>query len=338
MVWLWLGIALTEQRGDAIVPVPCEDTLFWVTRLHGPRANDSRVLHCLDQAAERLTHGDGDEPGAQRALAASGLVRLSPDGRVLMRAIAKKFQLDALDLPWADGPRLWSDVDIERQVPLFAKFLPAADGLAKGGAWDETKHPRWPAGSPEGGEFKGGEGGPLVEGLPVVEKPTPPLPPPRPSATPLPPPRPPGLALAFAAAHVNPTNDHYNCAHIIDAVVARLRGTDPNATALTGYDGRWEDIEDRLNTKFHLGERLDHAYQIVAAGGNGAIGIIGMEFSDGTAHVVIIANDHGAVGIVEGQEAGQSPPGVISSLESANGLYNRDGQTHFRFGILPRVQ
>jgi hypothetical protein len=91
---------------------------------------------------------------------------------------------------------------------------------------------------------KSGEDGSLVEGWPVVEKPTPPLPP-RPSATPLPPPRPPGLALAFAAAHVNPANDGENCGHIIDAVVARLRGTDPNATAPAGYDGQWEDIENR---------------------------------------------------------------------------------------------
>ncbi|MGB8899756.1 MAG: hypothetical protein WCC90_11240 [Methylocella sp.] len=85
-VFMWPGIALTERRGAASVPIAADVTRFWITRLHGPEANDSTVLCCLGIAAQRLS--DGDEAGAQQALDASGLTRLSSDEAVLMRAVA----------------------------------------------------------------------------------------------------------------------------------------------------------------------------------------------------------------------------------------------------------
>ncbi|MGH6863844.1 MAG: toxin glutamine deamidase domain-containing protein, partial [Methylocella sp.] len=152
--------------------------------------------------------------------------------------------------------------------------------------------------------FSHGEGGGEANSQPESKTPSPPLPPPRPSP-PLPPPRPPGLALESAAANVNPTNDGDNCGKIIDAVVARLRGIDPNATAPVGTDGTWDDIEQRFNTTFKWGQSLDSAYQEVTAGGDGTIGVLGIKYSNGKAHVVIVANDHGTVGIVEGQDWGK---------------------------------
>jgi hypothetical protein len=56
-------------------------------------------------AAQKLN--EGDEAGAQQVLDASGLTRLSSDGAVLMRAVAGSLGIGPLDLPWADGPRLW---------------------------------------------------------------------------------------------------------------------------------------------------------------------------------------------------------------------------------------
>jgi hypothetical protein len=41
--------------------------------------------------------------------------------------------------------------------------------LAKAGGWDESKHPRVPAGSPGGGQFQGGQGAGGSEGRGVVE-------------------------------------------------------------------------------------------------------------------------------------------------------------------------
>jgi hypothetical protein len=54
---------------------------------------------------------------------------------------------------------------------LFKDYAPAAGLLAKAGAWDESKHPRWPAGSGDhqGGRFQsagaGDEGQPAAPGV-----------------------------------------------------------------------------------------------------------------------------------------------------------------------------
>jgi hypothetical protein len=265
-VWMWPGIPLTEKRGAARVPAAADVARFWISRLHGPEAIDSAVLRCLCIAAQKLS--EGDEAGAQTALDASGLTRLSSDGAVLMRAVASSLGIGPLDLPWADGPRLWRAEDIAAHLPLFKDYAPAAGLLAKAGAWNESKHPRWPAGSEDhqGGRFNQGEGGAVGEGRSAAKQPTPPLPPPRP----------PGLALDSAAANMNPTNSVENCGNIIDAVIARLRGTDPNATAPAEQDGTFPQIEDRLNVKIEWGQSLDKAYQDVAAGGDGTIGVIGI--------------------------------------------------------------
>jgi hypothetical protein len=116
-VWMWPGIALTERRGAASVPIAAEVARFWITRLHGPEAIDSAVLRCPAIAAQKLS--DGDEAGAQQALDASGLTRLSPDGVALARAIAGSLGIGPLDLPRADGPRLWRAEDIAAHLPLF---------------------------------------------------------------------------------------------------------------------------------------------------------------------------------------------------------------------------
>lgn len=63
----------------------------------------------------------------------------------------------------------------------------------------------------------------------------------------------PGAALSAAAQAVNPTGSVVNCGNIIDAVVVRLRGTDPDATAPAQGDGSFRDIERRFGTKFQWG-------------------------------------------------------------------------------------
>ena len=162
------GDPLTERRGAACVPVAADVARFWISRLHGPEADDSAVLRCLAIAARKLT--EGDEAGAQQALDASGLTRLSSDGAVLVRAVAGSLGIGPLDLPWAEGPRLWRAEDIAAHLPLFKDYAPAAGLLAKAGAWDESKHPRWPAGSADhqGGRFNHGEGGAAAGGQPAA--------------------------------------------------------------------------------------------------------------------------------------------------------------------------
>jgi hypothetical protein len=50
-----------------------------------------------------------------------------------MRASANSLGIAPLDLPWADGPRLWRAEDMAAHLPLFKDYAPAAGLLAKGG-------------------------------------------------------------------------------------------------------------------------------------------------------------------------------------------------------------
>ncbi len=151
------------------VPLAGEVARFWITRLHGPAANDSPVFRFLALAAQKLSQGD--EAGAQLALDASGLTRLSTDGAALVRAAAGALGIAPLDLPWADGPRLWRTEDIAAHLPLFKEFAVGARALAKAGDWDESAHHRVPAGSPQGGQFTSGDSGAGGEKQPTASKP-----------------------------------------------------------------------------------------------------------------------------------------------------------------------
>ncbi len=147
----------------------------------------------------------------------------------------------------------------------------------------------------------------------------------------------PGSALAAAVAGSNPTGSVINCGNIIDAVVARLDGSDPNATATAEGDGTFNEIEQRLGTSLEWGQSLDEAYSQVQARGPGTMAVVGIAYSGGTAsHVVIIANDRGTVGIVEGQDWGPGQgAGVIRDPAAANARYNSDGGSDIGIGIIP---
>ena len=71
-----------ELRGVAAY---INDVVVPEVRLHGSQANDFEVLRCLEVAARKLN--ESDEAGAQKALDASRLTRLTPDGVALMRAV-----------------------------------------------------------------------------------------------------------------------------------------------------------------------------------------------------------------------------------------------------------
>ena len=146
----------------------------------------------------------------------------------------------------------------------------------------------------------------------------------------------PSSALAAAAAGVNPTNSVVNCGNIIDAVVARLRGTNPAATAPAGGDGTFGQIATRLNTTITWGQSFATAFNQVQAGGDGTMAVIGIQYAGGGSHVVIMANDRGTVGIVEGQNWGPGQgAGVIDNAGAANARYNSGGGSNIGVGIIP---
>jgi uncharacterized Zn-binding protein involved in type VI secretion len=149
---------------------------------------------------------------------------------------------------------------------------------------------------------------------------------------------PPALAQMMVIAwSVNPNRSTINCGFIIDAVVDRLEGSDPNATAPTGQDGSWSDIESRHGMNFNWNSSFQAAYNAVQAGGDGTTALVGIVYSSGTAsHIVTLTNQDGQVGIIEGQDwgAGQ-PPEVITNVGDANNRYNSDGGSNIGWGIIP---
>lgn len=134
-------------------------------------------------------------------------------------------------------------------------------------------------------------------------------------------------ALKDIVAAVNPLNGTVNCGNIIDAIVARLQGTDPTATAPIDQDGTWPEIEQRFNTQFTWGQTMNDAYSDVRNGGPGTTAIVGIKYQGGGSHVVVMTNRNGTVGILEGQDWG---PGdgqeVITDVGRADNRYGADSE------------
>ena len=139
------------------------------------------------------------------------------------------------------------------------------------------------------------------------------------------------------ANSVNPDSSVINCGNIIDAALARIRGTDSAATAPDTQDGSFEDIEKRMNTRINWNQGFQNAFDAVKNGGNGTTAVVGIQYSSGTtAHVILLTNDHGTVGIIEGQNWGfGARPGLIESVDEANDRYNSDGGSNIGYGIIP---
>jgi|GEM_PF-497014 len=134
-----------------------------------------------------------------------------------------------------------------------------------------------------------------------------------------------------------------NCGHIIDAARSRFTGADPNAVAPTEEDGSFTSIESRFDTRITWGTSFASIFERIQKGGNGSYGLIGVKYSDAVAqahgkdalyHVIFVANDHGKVGIIEGQVDGGM---VVGSAEEANGMYNRDGGSTMGFGMVHKA-
>ena len=203
------------------------------------------------------------------------------------------------------------------------------DATAHGGVI-VAGHPRVLIGDGAGGGQQQSEGMPAGGGSGSSAAGQPPSSPSATNATP-------GSALAAAAQAVNPSNSNVNCGNIIDAVVARLRGTNSKATASASRDGSFSQIEQRFNTRIQWGSSFQGAFNSVAKGGNGTVAVVGMTNpATGFSHVVILANDHGTVGIVEGQNWGPGQPkGVITDPATANARYNADGHSTIGYGLVP---
>lgn len=148
-VWLWPGIPLAVKLSDGIESAPAATVQFWASRLHGFEADPASVQTAFRCALEYL--GRGDEAGAQRALNRAGLDRVSPEGAVLVRAVARRLNVEPPDFLIGTRSAPWGAVGVASDLLRFDGFAGSAARLEK--AWDSSKHPRWPPGT------DGGQGG-----------------------------------------------------------------------------------------------------------------------------------------------------------------------------------
>ncbi len=139
--------------------------------------------------------------------------------------------------------------------------------------------------------------------------------------------------LGEIAREVNPTNGDKNCAYIAYAVVARLRGIDPKAVAPAGaYNSGSEKKIDELIGKPFLSGSFEEIFEHVIRGGDGAIAIIRIKFPGRVAHVVVMANFKGQVGIIEAQR----PKQLIIFPEDADAYYNPNGNNSIGYRMGPK--
>lgn len=161
-VFLWPGSALLERRGNGFVAMMPRDVNARLGCFFGPAANDTSIHSLLEFARDELCAGRKES--VQRRLDCLPLPPLSSNGQRLMQAVAARQGLTPPDIPASAGlsGTAWSDSDIEIFARLFDGIHSRAHLLEKAfnpnAAWDPAKHPRWPAGQSDGGQFRPDDG------------------------------------------------------------------------------------------------------------------------------------------------------------------------------------
>lgn len=159
-----------------------------------------------------------------------------------------------------------------------------------------------------------------------------------------------GIATAAAATlaqtpgeiakAVNPLKGTTNCSQITEAVIARLRGTDPEAVAGDEPTRTLEEIEGLYGTKFEPLADFHAAFNTINASPEGTIGLIAMGprevTADSMGHIVTIVNHQGKATIIEGQHwSGYAPVETITSPTRAVRRYGDTDTTEYAFTLVP---
>ena len=171
-IWLWPGTPLTERRGFVLVPLPMPHLYQHVAALHGPAVHAAGLARMIDRATACLNLGRLEE--ADRVLAAVPLPPVSFDGAALMQAIGRRLGVGVPDVeiagwPSTSPPKLFDqlarvhDRKLAVALTLEPVFNPDLQRVAPANvAFDPLVHPRWPAGQPDGGQFRPRDGNGIV--------------------------------------------------------------------------------------------------------------------------------------------------------------------------------
>ena len=149
------------------------------------------------------------------------------------------------------------------------------------------------------------------------------------------------LDLKAMPKAVNPENGMTNCTHITEAVVARLRGTDPEAVApATGNLRKIPEIEAMYGIAFQRepGTDFHKAFREIASMPEGTIGLLVMlpKGPGSMGHIVTVVNNNGKATIIEGQHRNAyNPAELITSSTQAERRYGDEDATHLMMAILP---
>jgi hypothetical protein len=162
-VFLWPGTALVYRRGNGFFTLEPRELNSAIGCLFGPSALDLPFPPILERARDELRCGR--IAIVQEMLDRLSLPPVSPNGASLMRAIAERQGLSPQVVPVADRQdgTVWSEIDASAFARFYDGLSLRARSLEKtfnpGSAWDPAKHPRWPSGETDGGEFApvGGE-------------------------------------------------------------------------------------------------------------------------------------------------------------------------------------
>lgn len=144
-------------------------------------------------------------------------------------------------------------------------------------------------------------------------------------------------ALKQMAKEVNPLRGLTNCTHITEAVVARLRGTDPAATAPNEPTRNLIELEELHNVTVEFGKDFYEVFDIIRNSPEGTIGIV-VFFPkvEGMGHVITITNQRGLPHIIEGQyKSPYEPCEVITSPSRAVTRYGDTDRIDVGLAILP---
>ena len=161
-IFLRPGAALAERRGNGFVAAEPREINSRIGALFGPGAIYLPVASAVEIACVHLRAGNRD--AAQRALDRLALPPVSPNGARLLRAIAKR---QGLATPvFAETTKqagtIWTEDDVESFAALDDRLASRTRVLEKifnpGLGWDPAKHPRWPEGQSDGGEFRPADG------------------------------------------------------------------------------------------------------------------------------------------------------------------------------------
>jgi hypothetical protein len=126
-VFLWPGIPLIRRQGNGIEILDAQELGHLIGQFYGPQAVIWPIMRALSDAVRHLRHGFIDK--AQHTIDAALLPPIAPNGRRLMRAIARRQGISLPDFPVADSQSgtVWRD-DF---VAALAKTYDDINGIAQ---------------------------------------------------------------------------------------------------------------------------------------------------------------------------------------------------------------